>query len=286
MILPLIDPSKSILLIIIIIILFGVALVLALQQQQYRKDTKTESFLSLNKTGRVMDCNAMNKHIQRSAPSCGLRLPQMTMDKLCVDNKCLTANDIDNFVNMSQVIHSKFEEVNNRLDTLNENKFSDLSQEIHSEFEDLHERLDMLSKNKRKGFSALEAQLDEMKDERDTHFSKLKEKIASKGNMVDTSGGDMVYEYNGFRVHVFNKTGYFAVKGDKNVDVLIVGGGGGGGTYGGGGAGGVKFTSMTVRNGQRVRVVVGKGGDGGGDETSSNNGVRGSGTNGKNSKNP
>jgi hypothetical protein len=58
------------------------------------------------------------------------------------------------------------------------------------------------------------------------------------------SGGDDVYDVDGYRIHVFTNSGTFTVPG-KNIsaDVLVVGGGGGGGqdNAGGGGAGGLIF---------------------------------------------
>ena len=87
------------------------------------------------------------------------------------------------------------------------------------------------------------------------------------------SGGDDVYDIDGYRIHAFTNSGTFTVPGnDIYADVLVVGGGGGGGqdNAGGGGAGGLIFKPMHRFGGRRVSgtpdgfyiITIGSGGAG------------------------
>jgi len=93
------------------------------------------------------------------------------------------------------------------------------------------------------------------------------------------SGGDDIYDVDGYRNHVFTNSGTFTVPG-KNIhaDVLVVGGGGGGGqdNAGGGGAGGLIFKpghtfagrgASGGRDGYYV-ITIGSGGIGNKDQNS------------------
>lgn len=79
------------------------------------------------------------------------------------------------------------------------------------------------------------------------------------------SGGDDVYDFDGYRVHAFTSSGTLHIpSGDLKVDILLVGGGGGGGqdNAGGGGAGG-----LVIRPGLRLQtspyaITIGSGGIG------------------------
>jgi hypothetical protein len=87
------------------------------------------------------------------------------------------------------------------------------------------------------------------------------------------TGGDDVYDIDGYRIHVFTTSGTFVVPGkDITTDILLVGGGGGGGqdNAGGGGAGGLIFkpshtfvgrSTDTGRDGAYT-IVIGSGGAG------------------------
>jgi hypothetical protein len=87
------------------------------------------------------------------------------------------------------------------------------------------------------------------------------------------SGGDDVYDIDGYRIHVFTTSGTFVVPGTNiSADVLAVGGGGGGGqdNAGGAGAGGLIFKpghtfegrgASTGRDGAYT-IVIGSGGTG------------------------
>jgi len=87
------------------------------------------------------------------------------------------------------------------------------------------------------------------------------------------SGGDDVYDIDGYRIHVFTNSGTFTVpRNDISADVLVVGGGGGGGqdNAGGGGAGGLIFKPMHRFGGRGVSgtpdgfyiITIGSGGAG------------------------
>ena len=87
------------------------------------------------------------------------------------------------------------------------------------------------------------------------------------------TGGDDVYDIDGYRIHVFTTSGTFVVPGNKVVtDILLVGGGGGGGqdNAGGGGAGGLifkpghTFEGRSESNGRdgAYTIVIGSGGAG------------------------
>lgn len=87
------------------------------------------------------------------------------------------------------------------------------------------------------------------------------------------TGGDDVYDIDGYRIHVFTTSGTFVVPGkDIVTDILLVGGGGGGGqdNAGGGGAGGLIFKpghTFEGRNESNGRdgaytIVIGSGGAG------------------------
>jgi hypothetical protein len=79
------------------------------------------------------------------------------------------------------------------------------------------------------------------------------------------SGGNDIFDIDGYRVHVFTTSGnLWVLSNDLNVDVLLVAGGGGGGqdNAGGGGAGGLIF-----KPGHRLQVggytvIIGSGGSG------------------------
>ncbi len=87
------------------------------------------------------------------------------------------------------------------------------------------------------------------------------------------SGGDDVYDIDGYRIHVFTNSGTFNVPGANiSADVLVVGGGGGGGqdNAGGGGSGGLIFKPSHTfagrgasggRDGYYV-ITIGTGGSG------------------------
>jgi hypothetical protein len=93
------------------------------------------------------------------------------------------------------------------------------------------------------------------------------------------SGGDDIYDVDGYRIHVFTNSGTFVVPGRNiSADVLVVGGGGGGGqdNAGGGGAGGLIFKpnhtfagrgSSGGRDGYYV-ITIGSGGIGNKDQNS------------------
>jgi hypothetical protein len=93
------------------------------------------------------------------------------------------------------------------------------------------------------------------------------------------TGGDDVYDIDGYRIHVFTTSGTFVVPGkDITTDILLVGGGGGGGqdNAGGGGAGGLIFkpghtfvgrSTDTGRDGAYT-IVIGSGGTGSTDQNS------------------
>ena len=93
------------------------------------------------------------------------------------------------------------------------------------------------------------------------------------------SGGDDVYDVDGYRIHVFTNSGTFTVPG-KNIfaDVLVVGGGGGGGqdNAGGGGAGGLIFKPNHTFAGRGISggrdgayiITIGSGGAGSPDQNS------------------
>jgi hypothetical protein len=87
------------------------------------------------------------------------------------------------------------------------------------------------------------------------------------------SGGDDVYDIDGYRIHAFTNSGTFTVPGnDIYADVLVVGGGGGGGqdNAGGGGAGGLIFKPMHRFGGRGLSgtpdgfyiITIGSGGAG------------------------
>jgi hypothetical protein len=91
------------------------------------------------------------------------------------------------------------------------------------------------------------------------------------------SGGDDVYDVDGYRIHAFTNSGTFTVPG-KNIsaDVLVVGGGGGGGqdNAGGGGAGGLIFKPHHTFAGRGISggrdgayiITIGSGGAGSPDQ--------------------
>jgi len=93
------------------------------------------------------------------------------------------------------------------------------------------------------------------------------------------SGGDDVYDIDGYRIHVFTNSGTFNVPGANiSADVLAVGGGGGGGqdNAGGGGSGGLIFKPSHTftggatsggRDGYYV-ITIGSGGNGNADQNS------------------
>ena len=79
------------------------------------------------------------------------------------------------------------------------------------------------------------------------------------------SGGNDIFDVDGYRVHVFTTSGNFWVlSSDLLVDILLVGGGGGGGqdNAGGGGAGGLIFKPDHGLQVGGYTVIIGSGGSG------------------------
>ena len=79
------------------------------------------------------------------------------------------------------------------------------------------------------------------------------------------SGGNDIFDVDGYRVHVFTTSGNFWVlSSDLPVDILLVGGGGGGGqdNAGGGGAGGLIFKPDHGLQVGGYTVIIGSGGSG------------------------
>ena len=79
------------------------------------------------------------------------------------------------------------------------------------------------------------------------------------------SGGDDVYDFDGYRVHAFTSSGTLHIpSGDLKVDILLVGGGGGGGqdNAGGGGAGGLVIRPGLRLQSTRYAITIGSGGIG------------------------
>ena len=79
------------------------------------------------------------------------------------------------------------------------------------------------------------------------------------------SGGDDVYDFDGYRVHAFTNSGTLHIpSGDLKVDILLVGGGGGGGqdNAGAGGAGGLVIRPGLRLQSSRYAITIGSGGIG------------------------
>ena len=77
------------------------------------------------------------------------------------------------------------------------------------------------------------------------------------------SGGDDVYDVDGYRVHAFTSSGTLHIpSGDLKVDILLVGGGGGGGqdNAGAGGAGGLVIRPGLRLQSTRYAITIGSGG--------------------------
>ena len=94
------------------------------------------------------------------------------------------------------------------------------------------------------------------------------------GSSFIATGGNFTVISGGYKYHVFTSAGTFAVTaGSKNCEILAIGGGGSGGASpnnttqsflagGGGGAGGVIHANATLNTGTSFAVVVGAGGAG------------------------
>ena len=83
---------------------------------------------------------------------------------------------------------------------------------------------------------------------------------------ISATGGNSVYDINGYRVHVFNSSATYTVYTGGVIEYLVVAGGGGGGTgdagsgMGGGGAGGLVYNGIfTITSGAYV-ITIGGGG--------------------------
>jgi len=81
---------------------------------------------------------------------------------------------------------------------------------------------------------------------------------------ISASGGNDVYDFGPYRVHVFTSTGTFTVSSSGFVDILVVAGGGGGGSHvpGGGGAGGLIYRPELEISNASYTITVGNGGNG------------------------
>lgn len=93
--------------------------------------------------------------------------------------------------------------------------------------------------------------------------------VKNHADVTTTSGQHITYHSDVYKVHQFVGTGRhtFTPRYTGTIEVLCIAGGGGGGRHsgGGGGAGGVVYnTSYSVTAGQNYTVVVGPGGQGGG----------------------
>jgi len=90
---------------------------------------------------------------------------------------------------------------------------------------------------------------------------------ATLGAMI-ASGGNSIYTFATYRIHVFTSSGDFVVESGGEIEYLVIAGGGGGATQanssnrggGGGGAGGMLTGSSSLIVG-RYPVVIGAGGD-------------------------
>lgn len=81
---------------------------------------------------------------------------------------------------------------------------------------------------------------------------------------VVASGGNDIYDFGPFRIHVFTGSGTFTATATGSIDVLLVAGGGGGGAHvpGGGGAGGLIYRPGLEVTVQGYPIVIGNGGTG------------------------
>ena len=99
--------------------------------------------------------------------------------------------------------------------------------------------------------------------------------VGGGGGSLTVTGGDVEYEYNGNKFHIFTSSGALSLDASPTGPitfnyVLIGGGGGGGAAGGGGGAGGVisnipgimpvTRTPLSMDVGQSVTVTIGNGG--------------------------
>lgn len=73
-------------------------------------------------------------------------------------------------------------------------------------------------------------------------------------------GGDSIYDCNGYRIHIFNKSGLFNIINPGFYDIFVVGGGAGGGVNIGGGGGGIVYTSNVSLLNNTIPITVGLGG--------------------------
>lgn len=117
---------------------------------------------------------------------------------------------------------------------------------------------------------------------RASHLKKKKVQATCTGMLVDSNGtlytsdssqlirfdttvatgGDQVYDVNGYTVHIFEQSGSFVMNVPSVVEYMIVGGGGAGGhgTNGGGGGGGAVIFEQVELSKRTYAVTVGTGG--------------------------
>lgn len=188
----------------------------------------------LNGAGRTLDCGTLRKAVLRSAPSCSLDLPQTTTNQLCIDDTCLTADDVRN-------LNSLLSDVDKRNALMTQG------------FDAVNSRIGQMEESRAKAVAGM------MRNVRGVQGA-----VRDANVSVNARGGDEVFEYEGHRVHVFKSgTKYLHVQSPGTVQVLVVAGGGGGGyrAGAGGGGGGVIFRDVSLKQGNS-KIVVGEGGRG------------------------
>ncbi|MFB6198266.1 MAG: glycine-rich domain-containing protein [Halobacteriaceae archaeon] len=245
---------------------------------------------ALNIAGQVMDCSTLGNAIVRSSPNCGLNLPHMKMGRICIDDACMTADDVRSLTNLSddiaeqnRLLERKFGSLQSRIDLLARNRdaaFRSLNQTIGNRFdaaaaardalgEDIDDRFDTAAAARDALGDDIDDRFDTAAEERDMRFSELNDRMSNTQDMirsmdgVDARGGQKVYETHGYRMHVFNASGYLHVMTGGKIDILLVGGGGGsGGDQGGaGGGGGVILKKGVNIKANTFQVRIGKGGN-------------------------
>jgi len=210
-------------------------------------DKKEEFGTAMTATGKDMACAGMSARLTHSGSRCGLDLPRMTMGKLCVDGKCLTADDIQNIQDLGSNLDERLGAIVSKLDGI------EISASMSGNGR-IRDGDQLVTASSTGGESGRDLQVD-------GSGSGNGNGSGDENVTVHAEGGDQEYTENNVKYHVFLRDGRFEVKTSGMIQVFLVGGGGRGGDNGGGGGGYTKTVSNKYVNaGDYFDVVVGEGG--------------------------
>lgn len=269
------------------------------EQNAFGENTHQEGNLHfLNKTGKRMACDLMDHHVRRSAPECGLRMPEITVQRSSLKEACVgdTCMSNDQFAVIKRLVKGNYLEnkIRNEIERTKQ-QMSEKKVSLDSEISTIESRIKSLkdSSVEKDEFQHLKTRYDEFKGTLQERIDALEQDVEANESRVESirqkaeesylniSGGKVSRRTVGGTDYVYHT---FTVPGEHvlhvlrgtSVDVFLVGGGGGtsrnrgwGGAGGGGGGYVRSYFGVRLSNSSDAVVKVGDGGKGNNDgETS------------------